>query len=148
MFSIFPIRISSSDERGKRLSNFWIWQSAYSELYFTETLCRILEEKSLKRLFRIIRTGKDAMGQSETTENRLRGLLIRAVSGAAVVALVLGGFAGGIFDNPRLHYRPPLLAEFYGMVSRRFKVSRGIGFLAALLIIFTAAEGINRSLSC
>ena len=85
------------------------------------------------------------MGQSETTENRLRGILVRAVSGAAVVALVLGAlFAGGIFWTTLVSIIALLsLAEFYGMVSRRFKVSRGIGFLAALLIIFTAAEGIN-----
>ena len=85
------------------------------------------------------------MGQSEAIENKLRGILVRAVSGAAVVALVLGAlFAGGIFWTSLVSLIALLsLAEFYGMVSRRFKVSRGIGFLAALLIIFTAAEGIN-----
>ena len=85
------------------------------------------------------------MEQSEKTEDKLRGMLIRGVSGAAVVGLVLGAlFAGGIFWTSLVSILALFsLAEFYGMVSRKFKVSRGIGFLAAMLIIFTAAEGIN-----
>ncbi len=35
------------------------------------------------------------------------------------------------------------LGEFYSMLSRKFKVSRGVGFIAGVLILFTASEGIH-----
>ena len=72
-------------------------------------------------------------------------LLRRGVSGAAVVAVILAGLrAGGAPWTILVAVLALLsLAEFYGMVSRKFKVSRGIGFIAALLILFGTAEGLH-----
>lgn len=74
-----------------------------------------------------------------------RELLIRTASGGAVVLAVLGGlYAGGMIWTTLVSiFALVSLAEFYMMVSRKYKVSKGIGFLTATLIIFTAAEGIH-----
>ena len=70
---------------------------------------------------------------------------MRGAAGAIVVAVVLGAlYAGGRAWTILVSVLSILsLSEFYGMVSRKFKVSKGVGFIAAILILFTASDGIH-----
>ena len=75
----------------------------------------------------------------------LKELLVRGGAGAAVVAVVLGAlYAGGMTWTVLVSVLALVsLGEFYSMLSRKFKVSRGVGFIAGVLILFTASEGIH-----
>lgn len=72
-------------------------------------------------------------------------MLLRTISGVFVVMAVLFGlYAGGmIWTTLVAVFALISLAEFYTMISRKYKVSKGIGFLTSTLIIFAAAEGIH-----
>ncbi len=76
---------------------------------------------------------------------KTRELAVRGVSGAVVVALVLGAlYAGGRVWTVLVSVIALVsLGEFYGMLSKKFKVSKGVGFLAGLVILVTASEGIH-----
>jgi len=76
---------------------------------------------------------------------KIRELAVRGTAGAIVVAVVLGAlYAGGRAWTILVSVLSILsLSEFYGMVSRKFKVSKGVGFIAAILILFTASDGIH-----
>ena len=76
---------------------------------------------------------------------KIRELAVRGATGAIVVAVVLGAlYAGGRAWTLLVSVLSILsLSEFYGMVSRKFKVSKGVGFIAAILILFTASDGIH-----
>lgn len=78
-------------------------------------------------------------------DEKMKELLIRGVSGSAVVAAILAAlYAGGrIWTGLVSLIALVSLGEFYSMISRKFKVSKGVGFLAALLIMITASEGIH-----
>ena len=75
----------------------------------------------------------------------LKELLVRGGAGAAVVAVVLGAlYTGGMTWTVLVSVLALVsLGEFYSMLSRKFKVSRGVGFMAGVLILFTASEGIH-----
>ncbi|MGI6784462.1 MAG: phosphatidate cytidylyltransferase [Aminivibrio sp.] len=76
---------------------------------------------------------------------KAKELAVRGASGAGVVAAVLAAlYAGGRVWTALVSVIALVsLGEFYGMLSKKFKVSKGIGFLTALLILITASEGIH-----
>jgi hypothetical protein len=71
--------------------------------------------------------------------------MVRGGAGAAVVAVVLGSlYVGGMTWTVLVSVLALVsLGEFYSMLSRKFKISRGVGFLAGGLILFTASDGIH-----
>ena len=64
----------------------------------------------------------------------LKELVVRGGAGAAVVAVVLGAlYAGGMTWTVLVSVLALVsLGEFYSMLSRKFKVSRGVGFMAGV----------------
>ncbi len=72
-------------------------------------------------------------------------MAVRGVSGFGVIVAILGAlYAGGRIWTAMVSLIALVsLGEFYAMLSKKFKVSRGVGFLTALLILITAAEGIH-----
>ncbi len=89
-----------------------------------------------------MRIERDAMALSS---EKLRELTLRGGSSLVIVAgtlssLYVGGMVWTFFASAVALIS---LAEFYGMLSRKFKVSKGIGFLTSGLIIFSVSEGIH-----
>lgn len=79
------------------------------------------------------------------SNEKIRELTLRGGSSLVIVAgtmssLYVGGMVWTFFASVVALIS---LAEFYGMLSRKFKVSKGIGFLTSGLIIFSASEGIH-----
>lgn len=81
----------------------------------------------------------------ERSNEALKEMAIRGGTGAVVVGAVLFSlYMGGAIWAFMVSILALIsLGEFYNMISKKFKVSKGIGFLAGLLILFTAADGIH-----
>lgn len=81
----------------------------------------------------------------EQSGEPMNEIVTRGIAGVVVAIIVLAAlYVGGMIWTFLVSILALLsLTEFYGMVSKKFKVSKGVGILAALLIIFTAAEGIH-----
>ncbi|MCL2009061.1 MAG: phosphatidate cytidylyltransferase [Synergistaceae bacterium] len=71
--------------------------------------------------------------------------VLRAFSGTAVVFGIMGGiYQGGWMWFMVVSVLSLLsLAEYYRLLSTQFKVSRGIGYISALAVIFSSAEGVR-----
>jgi phosphatidate cytidylyltransferase len=80
-----------------------------------------------------------------TEEGQKRNLTLRTVSGAVVVSGILGGIyqGGWMWFTVVLTLALLSLAEYYRLLSMQFKLSRGIGYLSALAVIFSSAEGVR-----
>jgi phosphatidate cytidylyltransferase len=76
---------------------------------------------------------------------RRRNFVLRTLSGVVVVSGVLGGiYQGGWIWLIVVSTLALLsLAEYYRLLSTQFRLSRGIGYLSALAVIFTSAEGVR-----
>ena len=76
---------------------------------------------------------------------RRRNLVLRTLSGVVVVSGILGGIyqGGWIWTIVVLTLALLSLAEYYRLLSTQFKLSRGIGYLSALAVIFCSAEGVR-----
>jgi len=74
-----------------------------------------------------------------------QNLVLRSLSGAVVVSGILVGiFQGSWMWLTVVSVLAILsLAEYYRLVSTQFKLSRGIGYLSAMAVIFSSAEGIR-----
>ena len=69
---------------------------------------------------------------------RGHNLVLRTMSGAVVVFGILGGIyrGGWVWIAVVLMLAVTSLAEYYRLLSTQFKLSRGIGYLSAIAIIF------------
>jgi phosphatidate cytidylyltransferase len=74
----------------------------------------------------------------KTSELAVRGISSLFIAGGTLGTLYLGGMAWVLFAAALALIS---LAEFYSMLSRKFKVSKGVGFLTSCLIIFSVSEG-------
>ena len=76
---------------------------------------------------------------------RRRNFVLRTLSGAVVVLGILGGIyqGGWTWVIVVLALAMMSLAEYYRLLSTQFKLSRGIGYLSALAVILSTAEGIR-----
>ena len=72
-------------------------------------------------------------------------LALRTISGAVVVCgILIGIYQGGwLWVAVVLALSVISLAEYYRLLSTQFKLSRGIGYLSALAVIFSSAEGVR-----
>ncbi|MDR2175870.1 MAG: phosphatidate cytidylyltransferase [Synergistaceae bacterium] len=76
---------------------------------------------------------------------RHENAVLRFFSGLAVV----GGILGGIWQGGRVWLLVATLlallslSEYYRLLSRQFRISRGVGYIAALAVIFSSAEGVR-----
>ena len=74
-----------------------------------------------------------------------RNFVQRTLSGIVLVAGVLGGIykGGNVWVIVVALLALLSLAEFYRLLSGPFRVSRGVGYLCALLVVFSSAEGVR-----
>ncbi|MDI9369706.1 MAG: phosphatidate cytidylyltransferase [Synergistaceae bacterium] len=79
------------------------------------------------------------------SDDQFKELAVRGGSSLVIVAGTMSSlYAGGmiwVFFSSAVALLS--LAEYYGMLSRKFKVSKGIGFITSGLIFFSASEGIH-----
>jgi phosphatidate cytidylyltransferase len=80
-----------------------------------------------------------------TLSNGQKNFFLRALSGTAVVLGILGAVQRGDWLWVLLVAALALvsLSEYYRLLSARFHVSRGIGYLSALAVLFAFAEGVS-----
>jgi len=78
------------------------------------------------------------------TKTNGRDLVVRTLSGAVIVFGVLGGIHQGGWTWVTVVSLLAMLslAEYYRLLSTQFRLSRGIGYLAAFAVIFSSADGI------
>jgi phosphatidate cytidylyltransferase len=78
-------------------------------------------------------------------EGYSRNLVLRTLSGLVVMAGILGGiYQGGWMWILVVAVLALLsLAEYYRLLSTQFRLSRGIGYIAALAVILSSAEGVR-----
>ncbi len=81
-----------------------------------------------------------ALSSDKIRELSVRGGSSLVIVAATMTSLYVGGMIWTFFAAA---VALASLAEYYGMLSRKFKVSKGIGFLTSCLIIFSASEGIH-----
>ncbi|MDR1376587.1 MAG: phosphatidate cytidylyltransferase, partial [Synergistaceae bacterium] len=76
---------------------------------------------------------------------RRRNLIQRTFSGLLVVSGILGGIQQGGWMWILVVSVLALLslAEYYRLLSTQFRLSRGIGYISALAVIFSSAEGVR-----
>jgi len=76
---------------------------------------------------------------------RRRNLVLRTLSGAVVVFGILGCIYQGGWTWFTVVFVLSFLSltEYYRLLSTQFKISRGIGYLSALAVIFSSAEGVR-----
>ena len=76
---------------------------------------------------------------------RRRNFVLRTLSGLVVVAGILGGiYQGGWVWILVVSLLALLsLAEYYRLLSGQFRLSRGVGYLSALAVILSSAEGVR-----
>jgi len=74
---------------------------------------------------------------------RGNNLVIRSVSGLVIALVVLGAahLGGAAWIALVMVLAMLSLAEYYRLLSTQFKLSRGIGYLSALAVIWSSAEG-------
>lgn len=80
-----------------------------------------------------------------TKRGRWKELALRTISGAVIAAAILGGIyrGGWVWIAVVMVLALISLSEYYRMLSAQFKLSRGIGFLSAVAVIFSSAEGVR-----
>jgi len=80
-----------------------------------------------------------------TDGTRRHNLVLRAISGAVVVSVILGGIhqGGWVWFSVVMALAITSLSEYYRLLSTQFKLSRGIGYLSAIAVIFSSAEGVK-----
>ena len=80
-----------------------------------------------------------------TERGRRHNLVLRILSGAVLVSGILGGIyeGGWMWVTVVLLLAIISLAEYYRLLSTQFRLSRGIGYLSALAVIFSSAEGVR-----
>lgn len=81
-----------------------------------------------------------APSSEKTRELMTRGGSALIIVAATMSALYVGGLIWVFFASALALLS---LAEFYSMLSRKFKVSKGVGFLTSALIFLSASEGIH-----
>ena len=76
---------------------------------------------------------------------RKSNFVLRTLSGAVVVSGILGGIHQGGWMWVIVVFTLALisLAEYYRLLATQFKLSRGIGYLSAMAVIFSSAEGVR-----
>lgn len=74
-----------------------------------------------------------------------RNLIRRTLSGLLVVAGILGGIykGGGIWILVVSVLALLSLSEYYHLLSGQFRLSRGVGYISALAVIFSSSEGVR-----
>ncbi len=72
-----------------------------------------------------------------------RELVLRTLSGAVIVLGVIGGIylGGRVWLGVVSLLSLVSLAEYYRLLGRRMKLSRGIGYICALAVLLSSAEG-------
>ena len=76
----------------------------------------------------------------------LRGeFMLRTLSSMVIVLLVVGGIycGGGVWLGIATCLSLLSLAEYYHMLGKRMKLSRGVGYICALAVLLSSAEGIR-----
>ena len=78
-------------------------------------------------------------------EARRRNFALRTLSGAVLVLGILWAIyqGGWVWFTVVSALALLSLAEYYRLLSTHFKLSRGIGYLSALAVIFSSAEGVR-----
>lgn len=80
-----------------------------------------------------------------TEKTHGHNLVVRMLSGLVIVFGIMGGIhqGGWIWIMIVLTLAMISLAEYYRLLSTQFKLSRGIGYISALAIILSFAEGVR-----
>jgi phosphatidate cytidylyltransferase len=76
---------------------------------------------------------------------RQKNIVLRLLSGIVVVGGILGGIwqGGWVWILVVTVLALLSLSEYYRLLSRQFRVSRGVGYIAALAVILSSAEGVR-----
>jgi phosphatidate cytidylyltransferase len=76
---------------------------------------------------------------------RRKNVVLRFFSGLVVVFGILGGIrqGGWVWIMVVTVLALLSLAEYYRLLSKQFRISRGVGYIAALAVIFSSAEGVR-----
>ncbi len=85
--------------------------------------------------------GNGVMAASKSSSE----LLQRTISGVVIVAGVLGGIylGGGFWVSVVVLLAVLSLAEYYRMLGRHMKISKGVGYICALAVLFSSVEGVR-----
>lgn len=75
----------------------------------------------------------------------MQELFLRAVSGLVIVAVIIGSiyFGGWIWFIVASGLGLLSLSEYYRMLIKRMRLSRGVGYICALAILFSSSEGVR-----
>ncbi|MDR1649970.1 MAG: phosphatidate cytidylyltransferase [Synergistaceae bacterium] len=76
---------------------------------------------------------------------RQKNIVLRFFSGIVVVAGILGGilWGGWVWILVVTLLALLSLSEYYRLLSRQFRISRGVGYISALAVILSSAEGVR-----
>jgi phosphatidate cytidylyltransferase len=76
---------------------------------------------------------------------RQKNIVLRFFSGIVVVASILGGIrqGGWVWILVVAALALLSLSEYYRLLSRQFRISRGVGYISALAVILSSAEGVR-----
>src|SRR5660398_169958 len=118
--------IRTSGER--RLSNFLLWESAYSEFYFSNVLWPDYDKDEFERALRDYVGRERRFGQREAGDLRIRILVALVGVPLGVAAMVVGGY---VFFGIVALLTLLGMHEFYTLI-RPYKPNLLVGYLGAV----------------